>query len=41
MFVKQIDLETAMQLAARGNEVFVLVPGVDEGEYHPGISGFY
>ena len=29
MFVKQIDLKTAFELAARGNEVLVLVPGGD------------
>ena len=29
MFVKQIDLKTALELAARGNEVLVLVPGAD------------
>lgn len=29
MFVKQIDLKTALELAARGNEVLVLVPGGD------------
>lgn len=29
MFVKQVDLKTALELAARGNEVLVLVPGAD------------
>ena len=29
MFVKQINLKMALELAARGNEVLVLVPGAD------------
>lgn len=30
MFVKQIDEETALELAAKGNEIMVLAPTIKE-----------
>lgn len=33
MFVKQIDMKTALELTARGQEVMVLIPGISDSKW--------
>ena len=33
MFVKQIDMKTALELTARGQEVMVLIPGTPDSKW--------
>ena len=39
MFVKQIDMKTALELTARGQEVMVLIPGTPDSKWEDMLPG--
>lgn len=39
MFVKQIDMKTALELTARGREVMVLIPGTPDSKWEDMLPG--